>query len=423
MNSFADHPRSKCLVDKSINTSKIKLNCRIKYLFQCDKCPHQFEASISNVAGLGRWCPYHCIPSQKLCDCDICFQKSFASHPKSKFLADKTIDATKIRQGSANKYEFKCDKCNHLFKSSINHIIKGVWCPYCSKPCKLLCDDENCLFCFNNSFASCEKSKYLVDKSINPRKIFLASETNLLFQCNKCPHQFYKRVFNITSKNTPIWCPYCVNQTLCDCEICYNKSFASHPKSKYLVDKTINTSKITLGTNKKYLFQCEDCNGQFKAAIYHITSKNEPQWCPLCKNKSEKILQEFLLSQYSNVIYQFNQSWCKNILNLRYDFCIPELKIIIELDGRQHFMKIKNWGDPKERVKTDIYKMKCAINNGYSVIRLLQEDVYYNRQNWKQILIDNIKYYQEPIIIFIDKNNIYINHIDNEIKDKIIVLE
>ena len=86
-------------------------------------------------------------------------------------------------------------------------------------------------------------------------------------------------------------------------------------------------------------------------------------------------------------------------------------------------MKIKNWGDPKEKVKTDIYKMKCAINNGYSVIRLLQEDVYYNRQNWKQILIDNIKYYQEPIIIFIDKNNIYINHIDNEIKDKIIVLE
>ena len=86
-------------------------------------------------------------------------------------------------------------------------------------------------------------------------------------------------------------------------------------------------------------------------------------------------------------------------------------------------MKIKNWGDPIERTKTDIYKMKCAINNGYSIIRLLQEDVYYNRKNWKEILINNIKLYNEPKIMFIDKNNTYINHIDDEIKDKIIILE
>lgn len=37
------------------------------------------------------------------------------------------------------------------------------------------------------------------------------------------------------------------------CKVCFNKSFASHEKSKYLVDKNINPRKISLGSVKKYL--------------------------------------------------------------------------------------------------------------------------------------------------------------------------
>ena len=36
------------------------------------------------------------------------------------------------------------------------------------------------------------------------------------------------------------------------------------------------------------------------------------------------------------------------------------LKIIIELDGPQHFIQIMNWKSPEETRKGDIYKMKCA---------------------------------------------------------------
>ena len=34
--------------------------------------------------------------------------------------------------------------------------------------------------------------------------------------------------------------------------------------------------------------------------------------------------------------------------------------------------------------------MKCAQENGFSMIRILQEDVYYNKYNWLQELKDNI---------------------------------
>ena len=34
--------------------------------------------------------------------------------------------------------------------------------------------------------------------------------------------------------------------------------------------------------------------------------------------------------------------------------------------------------------------MKCANENGYSVIRILQKDIWHNRYNWLQELLDHI---------------------------------
>lgn len=418
MKSFADHPKSQFLVDKSIDTTKIVLSSRTKYLFQCQKCPHTYECNISNLVGLNRGCPYCCISSKKLCGCDICFNKSLASHPKSQYVLDKSIDVMQISLGSNITLDFKCPECNHIFNSAVNQVTKNKkpsWCPYCSVPTKVLCDDENCQHCLNRSFASHPKSKYLADKSINPRSIFLASESMYLFNCDKCEHQFEKRVYSITSKNHPVWCPYCVNQKLCDCQKCYNKSFASHPKSKFLADKSIDASKIFKGSETKYMFHCDNCENKFSAAICNITHPSEPKWCRYCKNKTEKKLYQFLKYLYPNIITEFSAEWCKNKLSLRFDICLPDINVIIELDGRQHFQEIRNWGDPAIRTQTDIYKMKCAIKNGYSVIRILQENVYYDRQNWKTLLTTHIKQYKTPCIIFLSDSNIYDKHIDDEL--------
>ena len=37
-----------------------------------------------------------------------------------------------------------------------------------------------------------------------------------------------------------------------------------------------------------------------------------------------------------------------------------------------------------------MYKMKCANENGYSMIRLLQKDIWHNRYDWLQELLENI---------------------------------
>jgi hypothetical protein len=89
---------------------------------------------------------------------------------------------------------------------------------------------------------------------------------------------------------------------------------------------------------------------------------------------------------------------------LPYDFAIEENKIIIELDGLQHFVQVSNWNSPENIQQRDKYKMKQANDNGYSVIRILQEDVYYDKYNWLDELKENIK----KVIIEEKIQNIYI---------------
>jgi very-short-patch-repair endonuclease len=52
--------------------------------------------------------------------------------------------------------------------------------------------------------------------------------------------------------------------------------------------------------------------------------------------------------------------------------------------------------------------MKCANENGYSIIRILQEDVFFNKYNWLEELTNNInKICNENIVqnIYMCKNN------------------
>ena len=132
--------------------------------------------------------------------------------------------------------------------------------------------------------------------------------------------------------------------------------------------------------------------------------------CPLCINKTEGKLYEKMYPLYSTIINQFKQEWCKKISYLPFDFVIPEYKIIIELDGPQHFQQISNWSSPEEQFENDKYKEKCANDNGYSVIRLLQEDVFYDTYDWVKDLceaIEEIKNCDEIVNIYLCKNNEY----------------
>lgn len=48
--------------------------------------------------------------------------------------------------------------------------------------------------------------------------------------------------------------------------------------------------------------------------------------------------------------------------------------------------------------------MQCANANGYTVIRIMQEDVWNDRNNWKEELGKVIGHYEKPINVFVGQN-------------------
>jgi len=344
---------------------------------------------------------------------NIPYEKSFASHPRSVFWSNKNEYLPKDYMVNSHKIcWFNCQECGHEFSNSLKQISQqNSWCQYCTH--KKLCENDNCNMCFNNLFASHPKSIYWhSSNSLTPKQVFKNSHLQYNFQCDKCNHIFSADLASINSKNT--WCYYCSHHKLCNdlnCEMCYNSSFASVERSKYLSDKTINPRNLFKNSAVKYSFDCYTCNSSFSMRLSHVTNF---AWCSYCYNKTEcKLYNE--LSKHYLVDRQFKANWCKNAKTnkyLPYDFAIEEFKLIIELDGIQHFKQVGNWTSPKLIRKNDIYKMNCANKNGYSIIRILQDDVFYNKYNWLEELLENInKVKTKEIIqnIYMCKKDEYLN--------------
>ena len=213
-----------------------------------------------------------------------------------------------------------------------------------------------------------------------------------------------------------VWCNYCSHHKLCKdnkCKNCFENSFASHEKFKYWNNANkLKPRDVFKNSKTKYIFDCDLCNIPFSIELNCV---NYNQWCGCKKNKTETKLLLKMINNV-NIIKDFRINWCKSIKDkyLPFDFCIEENKIIIELDGAQHFRQISNWKSPEEQIKNDKYKEKCANDNNYSIIRLLQEDVFNDKYNWFDELKNNIeKIKSENIIqnIYMCKNNEYNNFI------------
>ena len=156
----------------------------------------------------------------------------------------------------------------------------------------------------------------------------------------------------------------------------------------------------------KVVIICKKHDEFTQTPVIHLNGSG----CPICVNKTEQLLYEKLKLKYSSTQHNFRVDWCKKIRCLPFDFCIEERKIIIELDGAQHFKQIMNWKTPKEQFENDKYKEKCANNNGYSIIRLLQEDVLNDKYDWKTEIVNNIEKIKIDSIIqniYMCKNNEY----------------
>lgn len=420
--SFMSHEKSKfwhptkngTLTPKDVLPSSNK-----KYWFHCEECNHDFIKILNNIGARG-WCKY-CTHNWEHCgneECKYCYNKSFKSHEKAKFwhLTKNKISALFVAKSSGKKRWFNCNECGHELYMSPNDIYNDSWCRYCTTRW-IHCGDSNCNFCFNRSIASHENGKYFnKDKNtIDVLKVAKTSGKKYWFDCNKCNHSFQARPADILLGH---WCGYCsLSWKHCgkeECDYCYNRSFKSHYRSIFfnkVKNQNQNPLYIIKSKNKKYWFTCEDCENDFFSSLNSIVSKDS--WCKYCKNKTEKKLYDWLKTNLKYEIeYQKRFMWCINEKSQKImplDFVIEKLKIIIELDGDQHFKQISNWMCPVENQKRDKLKMNYSIKNGYKIIRIYQQDVWDDKNNWEQELNNSIE--NTDVITCIKSTKQYVNDV------------
>ena len=314
---------------------------------------------------------------------------TFSSHPKSKFWSNR--NEGKPEDYALNSHQicwFDCD-CGHPFESCLKNInLLNRWCPYCSNPPKKLCG--NCVTCNDKSFASHYRANNWSNKNIvEPKEVFKTSHKNYLFDC-ECGHEFKSSPKTITYNNS--WCPYCSkpSKRLCNniqnCIACQCKTFASVERSKnWSIKNKKKPIEVFKSSAEVFIFDCDKCGNDFKSKLCHIT---DGSWCPNCRYKTEEKLTIILREIYPLIKTQAKFDWCKSIKHLPFDFVLEEQKVIIECDGEQHWKQVGKWKTPEHNTERDLYKMKCANENGYSMIRIVQEDVFKDRYDWLKDICD-----------------------------------
>lgn len=425
--SVASHPMAKNWSSKNtVSPWSVHLGTQRKYYFIIGDI--DILKSILHIVRMERRKLQPCNSKQKvLCgkkECEICISRSFYMHPMAKNWSSKNLqNPWGVRIRSAKKYFFICKDCGHdniemsldaIVNNTKNRNLKKI-CRFCVKSGSILCDNDNCSYCFLRSFASHPKSKdWSNENKLTPRQIHRSSMKVCLFNCNDCGHKNTPYCLNNIIGNTihkernnskcKTYCGFCNGDLLCNsnCEFCYKNSFASVDKSEFWAwDNPCYPSQVRKYAATKYNFDCPDCGNKFLTYLSHIACG---KWCPICKNKTEKKLYNWLKENYNNVNKEKTFDWCKNTETqkcFRFDFYLKNENIIIELDGDQHFKKVECFKHSYDQLERDIFKMKLAQEHGISIVRIYQMDVYYDKNNWQEQLKNSVKEYNNPCVIYI----------------------
>jgi very-short-patch-repair endonuclease len=387
-----------------LSPGDVKINSHKQIWFDCDVCNHDY-IQIPNKKSIG--CQF-CI-NRKLCGalgCNFCLPKS--CHVYSDIWSDKNeILPRKVAMNSNKRYYFDCHGCNHDYIQRPSNKTSGQGCPFCSN--HKICGSLSCLFCLKKS-CYVYKDIWSIENKLLPHEVTISNGKKYLFNCQICNHNYDQTPAN---KTIGKGCPFCGGQKICgilNCGFCLSKSCHIYKDIWSINNITrdsvyIKPETISISNNKKYIFVCHVCKHDYEQTPGNKT--NSGQGCPYCVNKTEQMVVCFLKETNINFVRQYKIG----DINKFYDFYLPDKKLIIEVDGDQHFKQISNWKSPEENLQNDIQKMKTAIANGISVLRIYQPDIFSDIIDWKDIIKKNLYTRNTPTVTTVARDpEIYNNH-------------
>jgi very-short-patch-repair endonuclease len=273
-----------------------------------------------------------------------------------------------------------CNTCGNEFKQTANTHLHG---------------EHGCPYCATNKLKTTEQ---FIEEALRVHKegkfdyslvVYIGANSKVKIKCNGCRRIFeQKPACHLLGQG----CLYCSGKMLKTREQFIEESNIAH-KDRGSYDYSL---VVYVNINTRVKIICTKCDLVFEQRPQdHLKGHG----CPYCVNKTEGILYKWLLSQNYEVQTQVK---FENLPGARFDFYIGEFDLIIELDGIQHFKQVAKWTTPEITQKQDKKKMQFCLDNGISMIRLLQKDVFNNVYDWKEELKLYIKEYETPSIKMIE---------------------
>ena len=151
-------------------------------------------------------------------------------------------------------------------------------------------------------------------------------------------------------------------------------------------------SDVMAGSDRKRWFVCPNCKHTWESSIKNRTCYGKG--CPKCKSsKAEKAIARILdeLGIYYEPQKVFKD--CRDKAQLKFDFYIPSLNLLIEYNGRGHYEQIANWDFEGQRRRDKIKYEYCQ--------RLDTPKLIIISYKWKDKLDEIVK-----LIVYIYKSRI-----------------
>ena len=253
--------------------------------------------------------------------CRLCSSGAISHQELVDFLASK--NGTFIRRVRAIKQDtrkliVKCNKHNIEFKTNWIMLQSGNWCR--------LCDDDNRRIKY-------EQIKQLVEEKNGELLTQNCYSATMLFYV-KCKVENCERIWQTSYSRiqSGCWCPRCIG---------FDRYTVDEIK-QIIGNRGILITKEIKNVKQKIDIRC-NCGCLFSPYVYGLV---RGVWCGACRsgNKSQSELYYIIKSIFTNqeVLYdQYPFDWLKDKQKLEIDIWVPNIKLAIEYDGKQHYFPVK----------------------------------------------------------------------------------
>lgn len=247
------------------------------------------------------------------------------------------------------KMKFRCKRCNTTIDRIPEYLLKNK-------------DKEKCITC---------KKKNEIISYINTREDYeliniediKGNQTFINVKHTECG---MKRKVQFAGFKKKRGCPYCKNNLKMDINLLKSKIKEKYGNQFLVIESNYKNNK----TPMKFLHT--ECN-----KIIETSSNNLLYYgrCPHCSvnSKGEEFIKNYLLEKNIDFLKEYSIQNLKNEKKLRFDFYLPDVDLLIEFDGKQHFLRDEKSFMIREydrRIKNDRMKNQYCKENNLNLLRI-----------------------------------------------------